>query len=366
MSTTLEYSVLYALTHGSLLPDQVKPHLTTFSKPGKAVYQAVKWFLERGQLPPFELASVEAACVQQFGTSTLETEAYMRAVKSHTSGKEILEVLRGASEKVKLLEMQQAIIKQTAEGVFDPAAFDTILKDSKGVGDSLVSLAEESEQWEAQGDDGKQGKIDVGGRLPTLQQETGGLGGFWVIGGTPGVGKSTLAWQLALLAGETRPVLYYDLENTKRVLYSRTVRSVDGNVDEARKRLRRIRVRTNPRGLFADVQQLTEPGVIAVDSLQKLPSNIHLKRESIEEWLSRLDRLKQDGHIIIVVSQLNRGEGNYKGTNDIEHTADVGLKMDADEDNVSISNLYIEKNRHGEYLGILCQLRRENIWLMKE
>ncbi len=366
MNNLLEQTVLYSLIHGSIQPIQLKPHISLFSKTGKAVYQSVNWLLGRGQTPPFAINSVELTCVEQFGTSQSETEAYCHELKYRVSGKEILEVLKGASQKLKLLDLQQAVVKQMTDGDFDPSVFDTIIKESTDSEGGLLSLSEESQEWGMDDDFERPTGIRLGDRLRSLQEHSGGLTGFWVVGGTPGVGKSTLSWQLALIAGQERPVLYYDLENTKRVLFRRTVKTVDGDVGKAHETLRRIYVRNNPREIFGEVQQLGEPGVIIIDSLQKLPSNVHTKRESLEEWLAKLDSLKHEGHTIVVVSQLNREEGSYKGTNDIEHTADFGIKMESNSSNVSFSNVYIEKNRHGPQMGFVCQLRRENTWLFTE
>ena len=249
-----------------------------------------------------------------------------------------------------------------ADMSYDPEIFSKII-DTSTQAHTMKSLADEAGEWE---EDNGTTRIALGMGLESLHEESRGLAGFWVIGGVTGSGKSTLAWQISLLAGRQRPVLYYDLENTARVLYERTLAAYAGDVGETHQALRSIFVRTEPREIFREVRELGEPGLIVLDSLQKLPSDVHYKRETMEEWLAKLDRLKMHGHHIIVVSQLNRASGDYKGTNDIEHTADFGIKLDPHNTNPMWSNVYIEKNRHGLGRGFLCTLMRERSWLWKQ
>ena len=360
MNQTLEFTVIYALIVGSLTPKQVKPHLPMFSKEGKVAYQGVQWLITQGAEPPFTTQGVKAACVEALGAVDHDIGPYFKQVENTVVGQEIVTVLKGAQDKYKLLQLQQLITKQLAELAFDPSAFKAVIENTTST-DTMKSLAEQASDWEDQ-DDGAT-RIALGDGLRDLQEETRGVSGFWVIGGITGSGKSTLAWQLSVLAGRQRPVLYYDLENTAKVLYERTLASMDGDVRKTYEALRSVYVRTEPREVFREVQELGTQGLIVLDSIQKIPSDVHVKRETMEEWLAKLDRLKQDGHIVIVVSQLNRGEGNYKGTNDIEHTADFGIKLDPHDSNPLWSNIYIEKNRHGIHRGFLCTLKREKSWL---
>lgn len=362
MNNTLEQTVLFASILGHLTPDQVKPHLSMFSKNGKVVYQGLAWLIKKGQTPPFAPASVKLACAEAFGGDLPELDSYFKEMQTNATGPEIEVVLRGASDKLRLLDIHNAVVKQMADMSYEPDVFSQIIDTSTSI-HMMKSLAEEASDWEA--DDGTT-RIALGDELMAIDQEARGVAGFWVIGGITGSGKSTLAWQISLTAARQRPVLYYDLENTARVLYERTLAIYAGDAGETDKALRSIFVRTEPREVFREVRELGEPSLVVLDSLQKLPADVHYKRETMEEWLAKLDRLKMQGHIVIVVSQLNRSSGDYKGTNDIEHTADFGIKLDPHNINPLWSNVYIEKNRHGIAKGFLCSLQRERSWLWRQ
>lgn len=367
MNNQLEQSVLYATLLGHIPYESLKETVKSFTKEGKLVWKAVEWFSKQGQSPPYTVQGVELVCGETFGvagTPRLEFEGYLREMSKRVVGKEIESILQSASDNLMLLDLNSEVVKQMTSHFVDVPKLQGILEKAVSQAPKPSNLAEEMEQ-EKEEDRGAT-RIALGPELRSIQQETKGLYGTWVIGGITGAGKSTLAWQLALLAGESREVLYYDMENTKRVLYERTLEIYGGDSVRAREALRHICVRTEPRTVFRDVSGLVSPGLIVVDSLQKLPASVNMKRETMEDWLAKLDRLKQKGHTVIILSQLNRGEGNYKGTNDIEHTADFGIILENPMDNPMLSDVYIEKNRHGIKRGFLCQLRRKNSWLFTE
>lgn len=367
MNNTLEQSVLYATLLGHIPYESLKETVKSFTKEGKYVWKAVEWLSKQGQTPPFTPQSVDLVCGETFGvagTPRLELEAYLREMSKHVVGKEVEAILQSASDNLMLLDLHGEVIKQMTSHMVDAGKLQSIVENCVAQAPKMLNLAEEMALEKEEDSDTT--RIPLGDGLRSLQRETKGLHGTWVIGGLQGSGKSTLAWQLSLVAGETRPVLYYDMENTKRVLYDRTVEIHGGDHQLAAEALRLVRVRTDPRTVFRDVQALDGPGLIVVDSLQKLPSDVNLKRETMENWLAKLDRLKQKGHTVVIISQLNRSEGNYKGTNDIEHTADFGVVLENPMDNPMLSDVYIEKNRHGMKRGFLCQLRRKNSWLLTE
>lgn len=363
-SPKLEHAVLYATIQGVINTTQLKPYLKSFSHTGKKIYQAIQWLHDNNQLPPYPTQSVSLTCTDVFGHDSSDISSYLTEVMAQPVGAEITTVIEGSLNKFKLLQLSQLVIDQMGKNTFDETKFLEVLQESSKVAEEIPTLWEESQSWGDINDDTT--RIAIGDRFPLINQEAGGLKGLWVIGGTTGVGKSTLAWQLALITAAKRRVFYYDMENTAQVLFSRTQTAFRGDLDKVREALSRISIRRDPRTLVRDIRTLTEPGLIVVDSLQKLPSDVHVKRETMEGWLATLDRFKQDGHIIIVLSQLNRGEGSYKGTNDIEHTADFGIKLDTDPDYPNTTDVYIEKNRHGKAHGHICQLYRENDWLFKE
>ena len=366
MNNQLEQSVLYATLLGHIPYESLKETVKSFTKEGKLVWKAVEWFTKQGQSPPYTVQGVELVCGETFGiagTPRLELEGYLREMSKRVVGKEIEAIIQSASDNLMLLDLHGEVIKQMTSHMVDTQKLQGILENAVSQAPKRLNLFEEMALEREE--DGTT-RIALGPELRSLQQETRGLHGTWVIGGVTGAGKSTLAWQLALIAARTKPVLYYDMENTKRVLYERTMEIYGGDGARTSEALRQVCVRTEPRSVFRDVQGLDSPGLIVMDSLQKLPASVNMKRETMEDWLAKLDKLKQKGHTVIILSQLNRGEGNYKGTNDIEHTADFGIILENPMDNPMLSDVYIEKNRHGVKRGFLCKLRRRNSWLFTE
>ena len=360
MTENLEHAVLYAASQGSITPEQLKPHINNFSKEGKVFAQALEWLGKQGQKPPYTAEGLILTCSETLGQDKDTTTSYVKDLMTHVVGKEITAVLQSAVDRLKLMDIHKIAADQLAKSTFDPFAFQTVLKQTET--SRLSNLSQQMKQGEEHG----AARIALGEELESIQQQTGGLGGFWVLGGMQGSGKSTLAWQISLRAGESRPVLYYDMENTPWVLFERTRDMFGGDLALTNDALRQIFVRNDPRTLWRDLLHFDQPTVIVVDSLQAIPqTDKNGKQENIESWLSKLDRLKHDQHHIIAVSQLTRGSNTFKWTNDIEHKADFALRLESPASNPLSTKVYIEKNRHGVKRGFLCMLTRENNWVFR-
>ena len=165
----------------------------------------------------------------------------------------------------------------------------------------------------------------------------GGLvpGSLVLIGGDPGIGKSTLALQMASALGRGgRTVLYVSGEESPR---------------QARMRAERIALLTGESGLWiqseidldaiaAEVERL-EPALLVVDSIQTLfSSSIDAAPGSVtqvRECGLRLLRLAKDrGMPVLLIGHVTK-DGAVAGPRTLEHMVDAVL--------------YLEGDRHHEY-----------------
>jgi KaiC/GvpD/RAD55 family RecA-like ATPase len=207
--------------------------------------------------------------------------------------------------------------------------------------------------------------------FPKLNTALDGLRGLNVLGAQPKAGKSTFFMQLATaLADEQRvPVVYYDFENGRQKIYTRTLcrmarlserqlKAVDLPPDETKRRdeamarlramLKRFKVVTdrkiNPDVMRKQIDFLrSETGagdmLLVIDSLHKMPfGKLSERRSGIDEWLRNMEAIRDEYRVtFLIISELGRStEGGYsekpdlasfKETGDIEYTADNALMM---------------------------------------
>jgi len=209
--------------------------------------------------------------------------------------------------------------------------------------------------------------------LPRFDGALGGVHGINVIGGAPKSGKSCLGIQLATeIAKRQMPVIYYDFENGRQKIYQRTLarlsrieveKLVAGGLigDEqvrhaaARNELKSIlnyfRVVTDrkltPELMRRHIDFLRhetgrDDAVVVIDSLHKLPfKDFSERRTGIDAWLRELESIRDELRVaFLVLSELTRQEdstyegtphmGLFKGSGDIEYTADNALIMQPD------------------------------------
>lgn len=206
----------------------------------------------------------------------------------------------------------------------------------------------------------------------------GGIRGFTVLGGAPKMGKSAMAQQIALMAGEYGfPVLYVDLEHswiflTLRMLSSfkgRTIEDIKATLHsngdlKLPKFLNMLTFwsgRITPEVIHENIQRLAgenQTSLLVIDSLQKLPAVSRANhRESTNIWLRELEAIKNQYPIVILaVSELSRGEkgANYqkptlsalKESGDIEYTAEQVYMLMPTND-TGLFTLHMVANRFG-------------------
>ena len=168
-------------------------------------------------------------------------------------------------------------------------------------------------------------------------------GSLVLVGGAPGIGKSTLLLQICNALCTERTVLYVSGEESERQL-----------------KLRAQRLNVAPDGLFilsetrlSDIVEAvgeTHPDVLIIDSIQTL---FHAENESSPGSVSQvkdctmalMNLSKSQGITVFVVGHINK-DGNIAGPKVLEHMVDCVLYFEGDP-NTSYRLLRAAKNRFG-------------------
>ncbi|MFN3943166.1 MAG: DNA repair protein RadA [Flavobacterium sp.] len=185
-------------------------------------------------------------------------------------------------------------------------------------------------------------------RFSTKNQELdrvlgGGLvsGSVTLLGGEPGIGKSTLLLQIALqLPFKT---LYVSGEESQKQIKMRAER-IQSNQDNCW-----ILTETKTQQIFAQITAL-EPQIVIIDSIQTLQTDyIESSAGSIsqiKECSSELIKFaKETGTPVILIGHITK-DGNIAGPKILEHMVDTVLQFEGDRNHV-YRILRAHKNRFG-------------------
>ena len=168
-------------------------------------------------------------------------------------------------------------------------------------------------------------------------------GSVVLVGGAPGVGKSTLLLQLCGLIGLSECVLYVTGEESRRQLKMRAQRLGVSAGDIY------VLAETQVSEILAVAEDL-KPTVVIIDSIQTMfdaevsatPGSVSQVREST---MAIMRRAKSDGFTAFVVGHINK-EGNIAGPKVLEHMVDCVLYFEG-EQSMSYRILRAAKNRFG-------------------
>jgi len=176
-------------------------------------------------------------------------------------------------------------------------------------------------------------------------------GSIVLVGGDPGIGKSTLMLQTALEMAATASVLYVSGEESERQIKMRAVR-LGSQAPDGRKSLPEnlyLVTETNLETILAHVQAV-EPALLIVDSIQTvyLPEmeSTAGSVSQVKECASRLRELaKSSGMAVFVIGHVTK-EGMIAGPRVLEHIVDTVLYLEGDRFQ-SYRLLRSVKNRFG-------------------
>lgn len=192
-------------------------------------------------------------------------------------------------------------------------------------------------------------QTDTSQRLVTYDGELnrvlgGGIvaGSLVLVGGEPGIGKSTLLLQLALSL-QGKKVLYVAGEESETQIKMRAER-IEGTTDDCY-----ILAETNTQKIFKQVEQLG-PDILVVDSIQTLTSS-HI--ESVAGSVSQvrectaelLKYAKETSTPVFLVGHITK-DGTIAGPKVLEHMVDTVLQFEGDR-HLSYRILRTVKNRFG-------------------
>ncbi|MBU8893587.1 MAG: DNA repair protein RadA [Bacteroidales bacterium] len=189
----------------------------------------------------------------------------------------------------------------------------------------------------------KQGRISTG--IGELDRILGGglvYGSVILIGGEPGIGKSTLSLQMALKL-EQHKVLYISGEESPQQIKLRAERLNLQNDNCF------ILSETLLENIYTHAVNI-KPDIIIVDSIQtlytdKLESSAGTVSQIRETAASLLKYAKETGTPVFLIGHINK-EGNLAGPKILEHVVDTVLQFEGDHNNM-YRILRTTKNRFG-------------------
>jgi AAA domain-containing protein len=362
-SQALELYVIAALLSGKIALDTVQSE--ELSKPGVQIKSALENLAAKGSIAPFDHESVLLVASEIFGAEKALIRVYLQKVIAAGTANEIKDIVQTVREREVLIDLVNAASKQLGTGVLDTNSLKEILN----VQTQTNNLHPATHLL-----DNGIPPIPFGVPVPSLPaftEASGGLFGVVIIGGETGVGKSCLAWQLALEVGRKQPVLYYDMELGAPTLLHRTGEICRGNLEAAKRAVRQVYIRESIRSLDADTKAIPPPATIVIDSIQKLPTSILHRRVGLDSWVNKAETLAKQGYSVIVTSEKQRSAygqataGGYKESGSIEYAASFGVQLIKDDETLKVICI---KNRARPVTGLICTLERhpDRTWWFKE
>lgn len=167
-------------------------------------------------------------------------------------------------------------------------------------------------------------------------------GSLILLGGDPGIGKSTLMLQFSL-SSKNKKILYVSGEESEKQIKMRAER-INKNSDHCY-----ILTETSTQNIFQQIEKI-EPDILVVDSIQTLhtahidssPGSVSQVRECTAELIRYA---KETGTAVFLIGHINK-DGAIAGPKILEHMVDTVLQFEGDR-NYVYRILRTIKNRFG-------------------
>jgi DNA repair protein RadA/Sms len=169
-------------------------------------------------------------------------------------------------------------------------------------------------------------------------------GSLVLVGGDPGIGKSTLLLQVALSLADRRPVLYVSGEESTRQIKGRALRLTTSQPEDLY-----LMAETDLETILGQIESL-QPNLVVIDSIQTMTSpDLDPGAGSITQvraCAARLQALaKASGIPIFLIGHVTK-EGSIAGPKVLEHLVDTVLYLEGDSQH-AFRLLRSVKNRFG-------------------
>jgi len=348
LSPRVERLVLWKMAQGTAPLDSVRAE--ELSKVGQAVYAAILQLSKAGRLPATG-ATLELAATESFGGELADVRPYLQRMTK--TGEQLadadpVDVLQSVRDQRLGQELTNRIWEQLRTGHLDVGDLVALLTQERRAS-SLVTAEALMKAGTPEQVSGPPIKS-----LPRLSAASGGVHGRIVLGGLPNVGKTPLAWQIAMAFADRgrRPVLWYDLDDTgEQELLWRNYLIHLKDKKKAARAVRSVYIRDSIAALDADLRAV--PGaLVVIDSLQAVPIGTNKdRRMSLDSWLQRFKALGHRGHSMILLSEVARSSykearmSSFKETGAIEYAGTFAVQLTDDDGVVEVEVL---KNRHRE------------------
>tara|TARA_B110000003_G_scaffold273180_1_gene310433 strand:+ start:1698 stop:3056 length:1359 start_codon:yes stop_codon:yes gene_type:complete len=206
-------------------------------------------------------------------------------------------------------------------------------KSKKNNKPNLVSEIDYSNEKRIVTNDKELNRVLGGGIVP---------GSLILLGGDPGIGKSTLLLQFSL-SSKTKKILYVSGEESQKQIKMRAER-INKNSEYCY-----ILTETSTQNIFQQIDKL-QPDILVVDSIQTLhtahiessPGSVSQIRECTAELIKYA---KETGTAVLLIGHINK-DGAIAGPKILEHMVDTVLQFEGDRNHV-YRILRTIKNRFG-------------------
>jgi DNA repair protein RadA/Sms len=158
-------------------------------------------------------------------------------------------------------------------------------------------------------------------------------GSVVLVGGDPGIGKSTLMLQMAMEMAGSQKVLYVSGEESERQIKMRAIRLGDGDKKAGLPDNLLLVTETNLEIIFNHVRE-TGPSLLVIDSIQTMylaeMDSSAGSVSQVRECSAQLRELaKSSGISVFIVGHVTK-EGNIAGPRVLEHIVDTVLYLEGD------------------------------------